>query len=104
MNENYQNKEDKTSDFVIGFFINVGIIVAAFCLYWVFYAIGLDTGLSNISKGIAISIVLILLAIIEFLLIKKHLKARRYIAIGMIVAFIVPLLVFGACSPFLFSL
>lgn len=102
MNEYYQNKEDKTADFIKGFFINVGIGAVAFCLYWIFYAIGL--GSSNISKGIAISIVIILLAIIEFLLIKKHLKTRRYIAIGMIVAIVVPLLVVGACSPLFFSL
>jgi hypothetical protein len=92
--------EYNRSDFIKGFFLNVGIAIAVIIIYFFFFGFGLNK--SIVLEIIAVSIVIITVGIIEFILIRRYLKERRYVAIGMIVALIIPLLVIGACSPILF--
>ena len=98
----HSEKQEKRKDFFLGFLLNIGIIVVAGYIYWIIDYINLYND-NNMMKTIEIIVVGILIVIVEFILIKRYLKKRRYLAIGMITGIIIPLLIIGTCSPFLFN-
>lgn len=102
MEEFYQNKGDKTKDFITGFALNFAIAMAAALTYWVLFLLGLAN--TQFTRIVGVSLILIAVVWLEVFLIRKHLKGRRYIAIGLIAAIVFPLLVVGTCSPLLFSM
>lgn len=53
---------------------------------------------------VVVALAIVILVFLEIKIIKMYLKQRRYIAIGLIVGIVFPLLVVGACSPLIFSL
>ncbi len=102
MEDLYQQKGSKTRDFIIGFFINIGIAAATFASYFMFYALGMTN-----SKGTTIAVIsmgILFMFLLQFYLIRKYLRERRYIAIGLISAIVFPLLVVGTCSPLFYSM
>lgn len=106
MEDYYQNKKQKRNDLLKGILINLitGIAISILYLFdtWALSAIKPE----NIAKTVGIIAIVIMAVaafIFEFILIRKYFKGRRYIAIGMIVALVLPLLAFGACSPFLMN-
>jgi hypothetical protein len=105
MEDYYKTKRQKQSDFFTGFFTNmlVALIAGVICgIFWGLISLIEAKTVTYVLDGIAIALVVAALAIYEIRTIKKHLKERRYIAIGMISALILPLLVVGTCSPFIF--
>ena len=103
MNEDYyKEKKDKRNDFILGVLINVGVAFGAACIYAIIYMAQIGQA-TNLVKTIAITVAVILTAVVDYILIKRYLKKRRYLAIGMITGIIVPLLILGTCSPFLFN-
>ncbi len=105
MEDYYQNKTQKRKDLLNGVLHNliVGVIVAS--LYF-FILIFLGDPMESNTFGKVFRIAIVGLGVIgvfiyEFIVIRKHLKGRRYIAIGMIIAIVLPLLAFGACSPWI---
>ena len=104
MEDYYRDKKQKQNDFLKGLLINfiVGVIVVA--IYWAVFGILELAGAGGKTAGriiswITIGVLVVLVIIYEFRHIRKHMKTRRYIAIGMLVALVLPLLAFGACSP-----
>ena len=106
MEDYYKTKRQKQSDFFTGFLTNmlVALIAGAICLAFLGLISLIDARtVKYVLGGVALALVVAALAIYEIRTIKKHLKERRYIAIGMISALILPLLVVGTCSPFIFT-
>ena len=105
MNDYYQDKKQKQNDFWKGFLTNliVGLIAAGlyFVLWGLTFLFDAKT-VKHVIRGIAIAIIVTVLAIYEIRTIRRHLKERRYIAIGMIAALLIPLLAVGTCSPLIF--
>lgn len=104
MEDYYQDKRQKRNDFWLGFLINFVVAVFAFSLATIIFFIYYDLSQpakpnADLISGIGLSIAIILVAIPEFYFIRKHLKKRRYIAIGMISSLVIPLLIIGACTP-----
>ena len=107
MEDYYQNKKLKRNDFLKGVLINLIVSVIVASLYFIVMALlsSIDGDLGNkIIAGMVMAVLILAVLIYEIISISKHLKGRRYIAIGMIVAIVLPLLAFGACSPFLIDM
>jgi len=105
--EDYQDKHQKLVDFLKGLLINLiaGVAVCAIYLLFMFLLLNFESDTVNrILAGIVVAALVLGVFIFEFNLIRKHLKGKRYIAIGMIVALVLPLLAFGTCSTFLFDM
>lgn len=105
MEEYYQNNRQKRADFITGLIINLVVGVIAGVIYLGSYLLltGLDVTIRRIIMGVITAVIVSLVAIYEVWKIRKHLKQRRYIAIGMIVGLIIPLLAVGTCSPLVFD-
>jgi hypothetical protein len=109
MEDYYQDKKQKRNDLLLGILISFCLAIAGIFLGWLVLAFGLGGDFSRefaegpfntpLMRAIAFVIIFLLIGIPEFLLIRKHLKKRRYIAIGMISAIILPFLVVGVCTP-----
>jgi len=102
----YQTTTIKVIDFFIGFFLNIFIAAIHYGSYWLMYLILDELNLDRNDILIAIIPVLlaILLIVIEYKLTKNFFKKRRYLAIGMLSALILPLLVTGFCSMVFWSM
>ena len=95
MENYYQNKKQKRNDLLRGILHNfiVGIVVGF--IYFGFLIFSATFENQNVVRIVTITLASILflgLLYYEFKVIRKHLKGRRYIAIGMIVALVLPLL------------
>ena len=104
MEDYYQDKAKKRKDLLNGVLHNlvVGVVVAGLYFFILLFAESLESDTFRRVFGIAIVVLGVIgLFIYEFIVIRKHLKGRRYIAIGMIIALVLPLLAFGACSPWI---
>ncbi|RKD90446.1 hypothetical protein BC643_0786 [Mangrovibacterium diazotrophicum] len=102
MEDYYQQKGRKVIDFLLGFIMNFGIALAVMFGLGILFVAGLAT--VKLTHILIISITIIGLTLLEISIIRKYLKQRRYIAIGLIVGIVFPLLVVGTCSPLIFSL
>ena len=84
---------NKFVDAIIGIFINLFICALAFNIYLV---------LNGLDSKFALVTTIILFVVFDFFVIRKLLKARKFIAIGMIIAIFIPLLIvlliIGTCS------
>lgn len=103
MENNLDNTKNKTSDIFKGVFINIAIALGAFISYWL---IALISNMNLGRNGAALSVLLIVVVLIyvEYYYIRKYLKEKKYVAIGMIIAIVFPLLVIGTCSPIFMDL
>ena len=89
-------ENNKKTDFAFGCLINMiilGVIV---------FFLKLFTS-DNLNPSIFGPILFLLVLITETYLLIKFYKVKKYIAIGMVVFIIIPLLVFGSCSVLLIS-
>lgn len=110
MEDYYQDKKKKRKDFLLGFLVSFGLAIIGFLLAWLIKDLGMNDEWSSpegpfsslLMKIVGLVILVLLVGIPEYILIKKYLKERRYIAIGMISGIIIPLLVVGACTPLAF--
>lgn len=106
MEDYYENKRQKRADFIEGLLINLVVGVIAGILYlggWTLTDMLDNTTTRLILRIILIAVIVTLVALYEVQKIRKYLRNRRYIAIGMIVGLILPLLVVGTCSPMMFT-
>jgi len=101
MEDYYQQRGDKIRDFILGFILNFLIALGAMFGLGMIFATGL--GVNTVMKILIIAGATILLTIVEVRIIKQYLKQRRYVAIGLIVGIVFPLLVIGTCSPLIFA-
>ncbi len=101
MEDYYQQTGKKVIDFILGFIINFAIAMAlGFGLGILLFGAGLVNSMA--VKILVLTVSIIVLTIIEIIVIRKFLKERRYIGIGLMVGIVFPLLVVGFCSPIFF--
>lgn len=98
----YPTIRKKVGHFLLGVLINLIVTVVFYASYWaVFYLIApvadnaVGAARMLLIGGILIPIVFILT---ESVLIRKYLRSKRYIGIGLITSLIIPLLTTGFCS------
>ena len=91
----YAEPSKKTTDFIIGFFLNIVIGGLHFSLYWLAYVI---VNFFNSSRAITTILLIVIICSVEWIVIRHFFKSRRYIAIGMLASLLLPLLVTGFCS------
>ncbi|MEI7621208.1 MAG: hypothetical protein WCJ51_01585 [Candidatus Moraniibacteriota bacterium] len=89
----YDNKHSKTVDFFAGFASAMIFLVFSFILS---LSIANSYILPTIISGVAVTI-LVGFSILLFR------RGRKFFAIGMAVAYLIPLLLFGSCLPALFQ-
>jgi ACR3 family arsenite efflux pump ArsB len=103
MEDFYKDQKQKRNDLLKGILHNFIVGIVAGFIYFGILIFTATFDSQNVIRLVTIilaSILFISLVYYEFKEIRKHLKGRRYIAIGMIVALVLPLLAFGACSQF----
>ena len=90
----------KAKEFLIGFFSNIFIGIFHFGLYWLFAFLLelMDLNKNKVALLITSILLVIMIASLEFFLIRYFFKTKRYIAIGMLSSLLLPLLVTGYCS------
>jgi cytochrome c biogenesis protein CcdA len=108
MEDFYQDKKQKRIDFVKGILTNLvvgfltGVVYLGITVFMFFLTNLIELEIVVRIVGVAlVAILAVIVFIYEYREIRKHLKDRRYIAIGMIVALVLPLLALGACTPIL---
>ena len=91
----YKNSGEKVVDFFLGIFLNIFIGIVYFSLSLLTY--GVANAIHHSSLQIITIILIIVLVCIEWAILRRFFKGRRYIAIGMLACILVPLLLFGLC-------
>ncbi len=100
MGKDTMETRQKITDFLIGFFLNIGIAVVYFILYTIIFWMIMVLKIKYapiITVIIPLSLV-ILMILLEFFLIRHFFRTRRYTAIGMLSSLLLPLLITGFCS------
>jgi len=102
MEDYYQQRGKRVKDFLLGFILNFGVALAVGIGFGILFTAGLLE--VRFMHYVIVALVVVVLTFLEVRIIKSYLKQRRYIAIGLIVGIVFPLLVVGTCSPLIFSL
>lgn len=91
--EYYKERKDKVIDFIIGFFGIWGLYTLLSVLSGlILLSLGTDAGIFIFSIPIFLLLIISIIAVII-----SFKKNRRYIGIGIMASYIIPLLLVGAC-------
>jgi hypothetical protein len=98
MADYYTDTKKKVVDFALGFLINLGLTIAVFVILILTGLLVYTFKIQSLLFTAGINGLTLLGAVAgEIILVYMFWKTRRYIAIGMLCFFIMPLLIFGMC-------